>query len=376
MNKITHAKVIITLMVILIVVSLSGCQTPEDNTIKIGFIGPLTGPVSAIGIPTLESIELSIDQINENGGIKGRRLQLIVEDGACNPKLALTAANKLIYDNNVSVIINGVCSSSMLAMAPLTEENKVILISPIAASPDITNAGDYVFRLSSSSVYFAKQAAKLANILGYKKIGVIYENNAYTIGMRDEFERSLNALDGEVIVSEIYESTDQDIRTQIIKVAAKEPDAILVVPLSAPKAVLIATQIKELGIDLPILGGETYDLNYVLKNGGSAVDGIKYASYGRSDNDKDFMYYKSSFKAKYGKEIEDDTFGANAYDTATIIAEAMQLCEENTDCIRDYLYSVKDWKGASGKISIDENGDVLREFMFYELKNGKRNIIG
>ena len=140
--------------------SKSGKEAGGENTIRIGSVGPLTSDLAYIGENMKAAVELASDEINSAGGIKGKKIEIIYEDGKCDPKEAANAANKLINIDKVTAIIGGLCSSETLAMAPLAEKSKVILLSAGSTNPGITNAGDYIFRNVPSDSFQGVYAAR------------------------------------------------------------------------------------------------------------------------------------------------------------------------------------------------------------------------
>src|SRR3989338_295532 len=170
-------KILLVFLTILVLV-LSACsqqqtaQQPaggqvqpaqQQGTYKIGVMLPLTGDGAAYGLPIQKSIKIALDEVNAKGGVNGRMLEPVYEDSKCNPKDGNAAAQKLVNVDKVKVIIGGVCSGETMGAAPITEANKVILISPSATSPDITDkGGDFVFRLSPSDAFAGVVASDYA----------------------------------------------------------------------------------------------------------------------------------------------------------------------------------------------------------------------
>ena len=139
-----------TFLFVSIVIIEQGCQRKKVEFIKIGAILPLTGDAAQWGIPPQKGAELAVEEINKAGGINGKKLKLIVQDTKCEPKAGVSSFQKLISDKEIRIVIGGVCSSVTLAVAPIAEKNKILLISPASTNPKITNAGDYIFRVIPS----------------------------------------------------------------------------------------------------------------------------------------------------------------------------------------------------------------------------------
>ncbi|MBI1934526.1 ABC transporter substrate-binding protein, partial [Candidatus Peregrinibacteria bacterium] len=161
---------------------LTACKASGD-TIKIGFIGPLTGDAAALGKDILNGTQIAVEEVNANGGINGKQVQIITEDGRCSGSDATNAAQKLINIDHVVAIVGGSCSSETLAAAAVAESAKTIVMSPSASSPDITQAGEYIFRVYPSDAYKTTAIVKLFQERKYKKIALITENNDYAVAI-------------------------------------------------------------------------------------------------------------------------------------------------------------------------------------------------
>ncbi|MEK7185690.1 MAG: ABC transporter substrate-binding protein, partial [Patescibacteria group bacterium] len=157
----------------------SGAPVSETGPIKIGFIGPLSGDAAVYGETEKNAVEIALEEINQSGELK-RRLEVIYEDGKCSGKDAVTAAQKMINIDKVSIIFGGVCSSETLGLAPVVESNKVVLFSAFSSSPLISQSGDYVFRKSPSDSDFGKADAELIASQGIKRVAMISENSDYS----------------------------------------------------------------------------------------------------------------------------------------------------------------------------------------------------
>ena len=195
---------ILTFLTIL-VIFMAACAPPQkveekelakfQGSYKIGVMLPLTGDAAAVGLPEQRGVKIAIDEMNAKGGINGRKLEAIYEDSKCNPKDGNAAAQKLVNIDKVKVIIGGTCSGETLGASPITEANKVILISPSATSPDITKSGDFVFRLAPSDAYAGVVASDYAfKELNAKKAAVVSESTDYAQGLRRVFKENFAKL--------------------------------------------------------------------------------------------------------------------------------------------------------------------------------------
>ncbi|MDD5193240.1 MAG: penicillin-binding protein activator [Candidatus Nanoarchaeia archaeon] len=376
-----NSKQIIIILIALLVIAnavffipkLTGNVTSEKEAIKLGVTIPLTGDLANFGAGEKDAIEIAVDEINSNGGINGRKIELIIEDTKCDAKEGVSAANKLINVDKVPVIVGEICSGPTLAMAPLAEQSKTILFATAASSPKITNAGDYVFRDYLSDAYQGRVGADYTyDELGKRKAGILFMQIDYGIGVKDAFIKRFKELGGEIVSEESFQQNAKDLRTQLAKIKQSDPDVVYFVGYNQ-EAIIFLQQFENLGINAQIVSTETFDDPSILQKVGTAGEGAIYtAQYSPLSED-----FKAAMKSKTGSDQV--LIGSpNVYDAIKIIADAMKKCEnpEDTTCIKDNLYKVKDYPGVSGTISFDSNGD--RESGSYNIKtykNGKIEVL-
>ena len=339
-----------------------------ERPIKIGFIAPLTGDVATIGQNTRAGVELAVEQINEKGGINGRKLEVIFEDGRCNAKEATSAANKLVNIDRVPVIIGGLCSSETLAAAPIAENGKTVLFSNCSSNPDITNAGDYIFRDYPSDSFQGVEAANFVyNDLGIKNVAVIYCLSDWCVGVVQVFKEKFPELGGVVLIEESYEQTARDLRSQLTKIKQSNPELIYFVGYTEASIVGLK-QIKELGIEAKILGADAWDDPKIPEQAAEAAEGLMYTMPFSPMTDE----FKAAMEAKTGgKDLTICT--PQAYDSVNIIAEIMKRVGTDSTKIKDELYKVKGYEGVSGIITLDKNGDLATaSYIIKTIKDGKQ----
>ena len=360
----------LTLMLLMLAVSIifiAGCSSKsESDVIKIGYFGPLTGPVAYTGEPVKNAITLAHNQKNI---VDGKRIEIIYEDDKCDTKEAVTIANKLITEDKVDILISGVCSGSTLGVAPIAESEKIILISPVAASPKITEAGEYIFRVASSSTLMAKDTASIVERLGYKSIGILFENNDYPVGWKEAFKKEYS---GEIRVEEGFNPGDMDMRTQLLKIKSVNVDAILFVVLSPVSADLLIKQKHELGIDKQIIGNEVFSFKSVIGKNKDAAQGILVVTYKYDLNSDKMKRFLQEYKEYFSKEITEEIYGALGFDTYAVIYEALSRCKDlDSGCLKDELTNLNQIDGVSGNFDIDWNGDGIHEFVLRRVVDGK-----
>lgn len=341
----------------------------ETGTIKIGLIAPLSGDTAIYGTASRGGAEIAIEEINNAEGVNGRKLEVVYEDGKCNGKDAATAANKLISIDQVLVIFGTICSAETLAIAPIAESNKIVLLSAASSAPSITEAGDYIFRTWPSDSLQGKEMAEYIYSKGIKKVAIVNMNSDYPVGLANVFKETFIQLGGEVLISETYESTAKDFRTQLTKIKAKNPEAIYIIPYTAEAGILVK-QIKELGIKAELYGPETFHSQEVINTAGNASEGIVYMMPKFDESEQLTKELLDKYKTKYGQDSPFAVVTANTYDGVYLIAEGFKK-GVSSDALKNYLYTVKDYPGTAGILTIDENGDALKDFQFMIIKEGK-----
>jgi len=349
-----------------------GCskKQPEPKEIKIGAILPLTGDGAKYGGAAKKGIELALGELNSKGGIKGTKIKIIYEDSQGVPKDGVAALQKLITTTKVPAVIGDLFSSVTLAIAPIAEENKVVVLSPTSSAPKITYAGDYIFRNCASDIFEGSVMGEYAfDKLGFKKVGILYINNDYGLGIKDIFEKIFISKGGVITVEDIFEQSSTDFRTQLTKIKSSEPEAIYMIGYKEQS--LILKQAKEIGITSQFLSTVMFEDPEIVKIAGSATEGVIYSSRAYDPESKEGVTH--DFVEKYEREYNEtpDIFAALSYDAMNILALAMERGGLKSDEIKNTLYSIKHYPGVVGETSFNENGDVVQPASIKTVINGK-----
>lgn len=366
-------RVVLFSVLLLLILSLPCCskKQPESKEIKIGWIGPLTGDLAYYGQMVKKGTDLATEEINAEARINGSRLVVVYHDDELNPKKGVAAFLKLVSTDKVPVVIQAAGSSVMLAEAPLAEKNKVVLISPTCSNPKIRDAGDYVFRTWPSDSY---QGVSLSEFIFGKmkktKVAILYLNNDYGTGVKDEFARKFKALGGKVCASEAFEESATDFRSQLTKVVATEPELIF---LSShyKEGALLLKQASELGIKIQIVASDAcYAPEFLQLSGGAAEGCIVANLYWNPDsNDPVVKSFIDKFMQKFGQKPE--VYAAAGYDCIKVVALAIKNGGTKSEGIKDALYQIKDYSGVTGKISFDEFGEVNKAYDLFIVRSGE-----
>ena len=370
MNKKTWIGIAIIVLVAVIAIWFLTTRKQQPDTITIGAIIPLTGSAAPYGQNAQRGIDMAVSEINTRGGINGISIVVLYEDSKTEPKEAVSALQKLFNSNGVRYIIGDINSTGLLAMAPIAENNKIILLSPGASNPKISDAGDYIFRNWHSDALEGQIDTDYAlNSLQWKTAAVLYVNAAYGAGLAGTFKQAFEELGGRIVAYEAYPQDATNMREQISKILAVKPDG-LYLP-GWPKEMSVALkQLKELGSTIPILSAQGFDDASILKLAGDAAEGVVFSVPQQPDpNDKTVTAFLETYRKKYGKEP--GVCSAAGYDALRIYAKAISAVGDDPVEVQRFMAQIKDFPGAGGPITFDEHGDLLKPFSFKEVRNGK-----
>ncbi len=368
MEKQTQVWIIIGVLIVLILLGLysfvgitGNVVSDQSGTIKIGFMGPLTGDAASYG----ESIKRGVDLALKDSGL--RNIKIIYEDSKCEPKEAVSAVNKLISVDNVIAIVGEVCSGATLAAAPIAEEKKIVMISASSTSPAITKAGEYIFRTVPSDALQGDFGANLVYNKGYRKLAILYSNEEYGVGFEKVLRESFEKLGGQVVASEKFERGASDVSSQVTKIKESGADAIYIISNSPDSAVAALKKIKEQGINAALIGSEGLKSDDIIKGAGSAAEGLILTSVSSGTSS-----FRENHKRVYG--TEPGPFAAQAYDAFKALSLTLKEGAKTGAAVKNELYDVK-FKGASGSIEFDSDGEVSGNYEVYVVRNGKFELV-
>ena len=348
----------------------SGNQTKSEETgpIKIGFIGPLTGENANLGLNAKAAAEIALEEVNNAGGVNGRKLEMIFEDGKCAGGPANSAATKLIDADKVSVILGGLCSGETMAFTQKAEDSKTAVLSYCSSNPSITNAGDYIFRVYPSDSFQGKFAAEyIYNKLGKKTVAILYTKNDWATGIKEVFSNSFKALGGSITADEGFDAASKDYRTVLSKIKATSPELLYFVGYT-DSAIPGLKQAAELKLNIPMFGADGWDDPKIFTDAGAAGEGAMYSVVATAEN--------QGFKQKMKEKTQSDSViicSPGAYDGVKILADVMKKVGTDSTAIKNELYKVNYKGGAlSDEISFDSNGDPkTANYIVKAAKNGK-----
>lgn len=360
--KAIHIIGILVVLIIIVAGAVMLSKPASAESIKIGSILPLTGEAAEIGLRAQESINLALEEINAQGGINGKPLQVIFEDGKCDARAGSDAATKLINFDMVPIIIGGLCSGETLGAAPVAEQNKVVMLSPCSSAPKVSDAGDYIFRVYPSDTFQGSFGAEYVFNKGVRKVAILHTIGDWGNGIKDVFKQRFTELGGQIVAEESFEQSATDMRSQLTKIKAVNPELIYM-PAYSQGAGLILKQAKELGLNAKFLDGDGGDDPNVIKIAGDASEGFQ-VTVASSGSDE----FANRFKQKFGHDSMVCT--SYSYDAVNIAAQILKKTQ-NSDGIKNELYGVKNYNGVTGSISLDSKGDrTTADYIIKEVRNG------
>ncbi|MEK7180820.1 MAG: ABC transporter substrate-binding protein [Patescibacteria group bacterium] len=366
-------KIIIWLIVIVVVIAIGVSLSKKGGDtgtgpIKIGFVGPLTGDAAGIGENLRAAVEVARDEINTAGGVKGRQIEVIFEDGQCDPKAAVNAGNKLVSVDKVVAIVGGLCSSETLAITPIAEQAKIPLVSPASTNPKITEAGDYIFRFVPSDLFQGKFAAEyLLKTMKKDKVGILYCLSDWCTGIESVFKQNFVDGGGKIVAEEGYQQDSRDLRSQITKVKAANPDIVYFLGYSDASIVGLK-QLQELGVKVPIFGGDAWDDVKIAEGAGKAANDAMFSVTAAKEYAQSFV---DAMKAK-NADKELNTYSGRGYDILKVFADIMGRVGVDSTKIKVELYKVKDYQGIADTYTLDEKGDLSSaNYSIKKFQNGK-----
>ncbi len=341
----------------ILLVLLASC-TPQPDTIKVGVIGPLTGPVARFGDYMREGIEIGVEEINSAGGIDGKKIELIFEDDKCNDLKATSEAFKKFKEvDRVVAVIGPYCGGPNGIAGEFSTENDLFVISP---GDNFGFNGRYKVNTRYLIDNEAELLAEYALSRGWKNLGILYFENEWGQAYRDGIKSYLEAHGGQLLIHEVY-TVDFDARTQLLKIKNANPDAVVIVDALGGE---MFKQAKEIGLSTPLLSEWEIE-NPAEGTNMSLFEGVVYALpvFDKTD-------FHARFSEKYGKDA--NIVHVDSYDATMILSKALDACENNPQCMIDFVTNLKNYPGAGGPMTFNkETWNFEKRFVFKTVKNGE-----
>lgn len=348
----------------------------DSNVIRIGEFASLTGKEATFGQSSHNGTMLALEEIQAGGGILGKKVEIITEDNQSKAGESQTAVNKLIARDGVVAILGEVASSRSLEAAPVCQNAKVPMISPSSTNPDVTKTGDYIFRVCFIDPFQGTVMANFAqNTLKVKRVAIFTDvKSDYSKGLA-KFFKERHLANGGTIVSEFdFNGGDTDFKAQLTAIKGTNPEGVFL-PGYYTDVALICIQAKQLGLNVPIFGGDGWESEKLMEIGRDAVEGQHFSTHYHPDigspKSREFV---DKYKKKYGSAP--DAMAALGYDSAMILADAMKRAGSAEPAkVRDALAQTKDFDAVTGRITINENRDATKAAVILRVEGGKMKYL-
>lgn len=383
----SYTRFIIFLVALLPLGLLAGCSDSKSTqqtfkgVIKIGANLEMTGTNASFGLSAMQGAKLAIKQINENGGVLDhQKLELVVVDNKSEVAESTNVMQKLLSNDKLAAVIAPIASSSAIAGADMNQKYKILGISPTASNPAVTvdpatgKVREYMFRATfidpfqgSVMAVFAKERLKAKTAAVY-----IESSSEYAKGLGHFFAEKFVQDGGKILLQANYLQKDTDFRTQLQRIKAANPD-VLFIPGYYQEVGMIIKQARDMGINIPILGGDGWDSARLPDIAGrDALNNVFFTNhYSPDDSSAAVKQFVADYKKEYGKVP--DAFAALSYDATKMIANAITTAG-SPDPIKvcAAMAKTKKLEVVSGSITLNDTHDPIKSAVIVEFKDGQQ----
>jgi len=356
-------------------------EAAEKEPIKVGAIFAVTGPASFLGAPEAKTVEMLVEEINAQGGILGRPLEVIVKDSAASPEKAISFAKQLIEEEKVIAILGPSTSGETLQIKELCESAQTILISCAAAESIVDPVASYVFKTPQKDSYAAIKIFQTMNEMGIERIGVVAANTGFGNAGIGQLKKYAPEHGIEIAIAETYDRAATDLKAVLTKINAHGIEAVVnwsIVPAQS----IIPKNMKQLGMNVPLFQSHGFGNIKYVEAAGSAAEGIIFpcgrllvAELLPDDHPQKnvLVTYKQNYESRFNEDVS--TFGGHAYDALLILKKGIEMANSTDKAeTRSAIENIKDFPGTGGVFSFspaDHNGLGIDSFEMLTVKNGK-----
>jgi branched-chain amino acid transport system substrate-binding protein len=353
--------------------ALGLCSCEQKGPIKIGFSATLTGGGGEFGTRCRNAAQFAVDEINQNGGIKGRQILLISKDDQNNPETARKVDQELI-DEGVVVIIGHPTSSMSLASAPLINEKKMLMISPIASAPELTGLDDYFLRAIPDNMAISREHALYTyNNLKAKNVACVIDlsNAGFTMTYFDNYKKTLEQMDGATVHAVKYTTgKNVDYAALVDKLLSYNPDCVFIIT-NAIDAAMICQNLAKRDYDKPITSQGWALAEEFITNSGKSSEGVYFPVFiDLNYKGKEYLSFKEKFTKYYkGQRQWGEII---TYETVMVLKDALMKAETFTpDELKKQILRQKIFHGLQKDFSIDQYGDGKRDIFWLKVADSQ-----
>lgn len=353
-------------------------QTADSSgDIPVGVYGAQTGSEAAFGSSTINGVRIAAEEINAAGGVLGRKIRLYVEDDQGRAEEAASVVTKLITSNNVVALIGENSSNQSLAAAPIAQSSGVPMISPSSTNPAVTEKGDYIFRVCFTDPYQGKALAAFVrtNLKLDNAAILVDKKNDYSVGLAEVFRKEFEAAGGKIVAEQSYSGGDTEFRPQLTTIKAAAPKALFI-PGFYTEVGQIAIQARDLGLTVPLVGGDGWDSPAVITIGRQAIENSYFSDhYFVGDTRPIVQKFVDQYVKRHGGKPE--ATAALGYDALYLWANAAKRANTlDKKAVRDQIAATKDYEGVSGTITMGPDRNPIKPVAMIKIENGQMNFAG
>jgi branched-chain amino acid transport system substrate-binding protein len=370
------------LLILLIAITglIAGCGDSASKDIKIGMVYELTGNTASYGTSAANGAKLAFKEINASGGVLGKQIQIVTADNKGEPSESANAMTKVITQDKVVAVTGFTVSSCGIAGSVVAEDNKIPFVAAATVNPKVTvdertgKVKAYTFRACFIDSFQGTVGANFAlNSLKVKKAAILIDNSSdYSKGLSKVFRDVFSAGGGQIVAEEAYLQKDQDFKSTLTAIKAQNPE-LLYIPGYYEDVGKIVKQARELGMTIPILGGDAWDSPKLAELGGPQPLNNTYFTNFYSVEDKNPVSnaFIEAYKKEYGQSP--DSMAAMGYDAANLLVDAIKRANSTESSkIREALAATKNFKSVSGDMDLNATHDAVRGVVIIEMKDGKQ----
>jgi len=342
-----------------------GSQASGGNTVNIGAVFPLSGQVAFYGTESRDGAILAIEQTNAAGGVLGKNLALLAEDDEGNGEKAVNAFTKLTTRDKVSIILGSSTSGATMAMTPLAQSNKVVLISPSATNIDVTKPGDFIFRACFIDPFQGVVGADFAyDNLNSRRAAILYDAGAdYNTGLAESFRNQFKARGGQIVADEAYQTGDVDFNAQVTRIRAQNPDVVYL-PNYYNDVSLQAKQLRSQGINCALVGGDGWD-SLTDNAGDEMLNGFWSSGFAADTTDPKGVAFVKAFETRFNRPASQ--FAALGYDTMMIVIDSIKAAGSfDSTAVKNAMAKISG-SYVTGNIRYDANRNPIKGAAILEI---------
>jgi branched-chain amino acid transport system substrate-binding protein len=353
-------------------------QTADSSgDIPVGVYGALTGDQAAFGTSTVNGVRIAAEEINAAGGVLGRKIRLVVEDDQGRAEEAASVVTKLITSDSVVALIGENSSNQSLAAAPIAQSSGVPMISPSSTNPAVTEKGDFIFRVCFTDPYQGKALAAFVrtNLKLDSAAILVDKKNDYSVGLAGVFRKEFEAAGGKIVAEQSYSGGDTEFRPQLTTIKATAPQAIFI-PGFYTEVGQIAIQARDLGVTVPLVGGDGWDSPVVIQIGGKAIEGSYFSDhYFVGESRPAVLKFVAEYEKRHGRKPE--ATAALGYDALYMWANAAKRAGSiDKKLVRDQIAATSNYEGVAGTITMGPDRNPIKPVAMIKIENGQMNFAG